>query len=261
VLGLLSMDPGMPVRRDTIIDVLWGEDPPRTAMDLAQAHVSRLRKVLEPPDRSAVGDGDEEVISFVRGAYRLRVSIEQVDLLLFRDLAARASFAHASGDDAYACELYEDAALLWRGDPLADVDLLSGHPGVIQMRYQLTSVLLRYAELACASGQYRRVLPQLQALALAEPLNESAHARLMIALAGSGQQAAAIGVYEDLRSRLDRELGLYPSDELTEAHLRVLRQDIRAEGYGRLPDRAPPAAGAQAVPWHLAALHWSARPM
>jgi DNA-binding SARP family transcriptional activator/DNA-binding XRE family transcriptional regulator len=237
VLGLLAMDPGGLVRRGTIIDALWGEVPPRTAMGLVQAHVSRLRKVLEPPERSAAGDSGEEVISSVRGAYRLRVAIEQVDLLLFRDLAARAAAAQASGDDAYACMLYEDAARLWRGDPLADIDLLSGHPGLFLLRHQLTSVLLRYAELACALGQYRRVLPLLQALAVAEPLNESVHARLMIALAGTGQQAAAIGIYEDLRLRLDGELGLYPGEELAEAHLRILRQDIRAVLH------APPARG------------------
>jgi DNA-binding SARP family transcriptional activator/DNA-binding XRE family transcriptional regulator len=237
VLGLLAMDPGALVRRDTIIDVLWGEVPPRTAMSLVQAHVSRLRKVLEPPERSAAGDSGAEVISSVRGAYRLRVAIEQVDLLLFRDLAARAVAAQASGDDTYACLLYEDAARLWRGDPLADIDLLSGHPGIFLLRHQLASVLLRYAELACALGQYRRVLPLLQALAVAEPLNESAHARLMIALAGAGQQAAAIGIYEELRSRLDRELGLYPGEELAEAHLRILRQDIRAVLH-RPPARA-----------------------
>lgn len=237
VLGLLAMDPGALVRRDTIIDVLWGEVPPRTAKGLVQAHVSRLRKVLEPPERSAAGDSGEEVISSVWGAYRLRVAIEQVDLLLFRDLAAQAVAAQASGDVGYACMLYEDAARLWRGDPLADIDLLSGHPGIFLLRHQLASVLLRYAELACALGQYRRVLPLLRALAVAEPLNESAHARLMIALAGTGQQAAAIGIYEDLRSRLDGELGLYPGEELAEAHLRILRQDIRAVLH------APPARG------------------
>jgi DNA-binding SARP family transcriptional activator/DNA-binding XRE family transcriptional regulator len=261
VLGLLAMGPGMPVRRDTIIDVLWREEPPRTAMDLVQSHVSRLRRVLEPPEYSAAGDGGQEVISSARGAYRLRVSFEQVDLLLFKDLAARATAAQARGDDGDACKLYEDAARLWRGDPLADVDLLSGHPGITLLRYQLTSVLLRYAELACALGQSRSVLPMLQALAVSEPLNESVHARLMIALAGTGQQATAIGVYEDLRTRLDRELGLYPSKELGEAHLRVLRQDIRAEGNGRHPDRAPPAAIARAVPRQLPAApqHFSGR--
>jgi DNA-binding SARP family transcriptional activator len=49
----------------------------------------------------------------------------------------------------------------------------------------------------------------------------------MITLAGSGEQAAAIRVYEDLRLRLDRELGLYPGEALIEAHMRVLRRDLR----------------------------------
>jgi tetratricopeptide (TPR) repeat protein len=98
---------------------------------------------------------------------------------------------------------------------------------------------LRYAELACVLGQYDRVIPRLQALADAEPLNEPAHARLMIALAGSGQQAAAIRVHEDVRTRLDRELGLSPGAELAEAYVRVLRQDIRAAGRARVSVHPP----------------------
>ena len=225
VLGLLLLCPGVALRRETIIDALWGEAPPRTAAGLVQAHVSRLRRVLEPRKRSAGGNG---VINSVGGAYRLSLSGNELDLLVFRDLSARAAAAWADGDDVTACELYEHALGLWRGDPLADVDLLIRHPSVSLLREQLVGVLLRYAEVACALGEYRRVLPRLRALAVAEPLNEPANARLMIALAGSGQQAAAICVYEDLRSRLDRELGLYPGEELAEAHLRILRQEIRA---------------------------------
>jgi tetratricopeptide (TPR) repeat protein len=64
----------------------------------------------------------------------------------------------------------------------------------------------------------------------------------MIALAGSGHQAAALRVYEDARSRLDRELGIYPGEELAEAYVRVLRQDIRAG------DRGWPFVSSQALP-------------
>src|SRR5207253_2061506 len=107
---------------------------------------------------------------------------------------------------------------------------------------------------ACALGQYDRVLPRLQALADADPLNEPAHARLMIALAGSGQQAAAIRVHEDVRTRLDRELGLYPGEELAEAYVRVLRQDIHTGTRGEVPARRPPLpATAHVVPRQLPA--------
>jgi DNA-binding SARP family transcriptional activator/tetratricopeptide (TPR) repeat protein/DNA-binding XRE family transcriptional regulator len=251
VLGLLLMDPGEPVRRDAIVDVLWGDSPPCTAVGLVQAHVSRIRRLLSSHGRSGA---DEGAIGSVRGAYRLTVSGQEVDLLVFRDLAARAAAARADGDDATAVECYEHAVGLWRGEPLADVDVLCGHPGITALRQELAGVLLRYAEVACALGLHHRVLPRLRALADAEPLNEPAHARLMIALAGSGQQAAALRVYEDVRSRLDRELGIYPGEELAGAYVRVLRQDIRAGSRGR-PHVRPPAlpATVHAVPRQLPA--------
>jgi DNA-binding SARP family transcriptional activator/transcriptional regulator with XRE-family HTH domain len=255
VLGLLLMEPGVLVRRDTIIDVLWGEAPPRTAVGLVQAHVSRIRRNLDPQKGAGYGDGvagGDGVISCVRGAYRLSLSCEQLDLLVFRDLAARAAAAWASGDEATAIECYDRAVGLWRGDPLADLEELNGYPGITALSEELVGVLLRYAEVACAAGQHFRVLPRLRALADADPLNEPTHARLMIALAGCGQQAAAIRVYEGVRSRLDRELGLYPGEELTEAYLRVLRQDIRSGETGRAPiSRLAPAGGVHAVPRQL----------
>ena len=161
-----------------------------------------------------------------------------MDLLVFRDLAAQAAAARAAGDDGAAAERYSHAMGLWRGEPLADVDVLSGHPGITALRQELAGVLLRYAEVACALGQYDRVLPRLQALADAEPLNEPAHARLMIALAGSGQQAAAIRVYEDMRARLDRELGLFR---------RRARRGLRASAAAGHPRREP-GAGAYSLP-------------
>jgi DNA-binding SARP family transcriptional activator/transcriptional regulator with XRE-family HTH domain len=227
ILGLLVLYPGVLVRRDTIVDVLWGDAPPRTAVALVQAHVSRIRRLMEQGGRSPSGGGVAGVIDSVGGAYRLSLSAKELDLLAFRDLAARAAAARMAGDDLAAVDLYQRAVGLCRGEPFADVDVLSGYPGVTALRNELTDALLGYAEVACVLGQPQSVLPRLQALADAEPLNEPAHARLIIALAGSGQQAAAIGIYEDLRLRLDRELGLYPGAELSEAYVRVLRQDIR----------------------------------
>jgi DNA-binding SARP family transcriptional activator/transcriptional regulator with XRE-family HTH domain len=236
VLGLLLMDPGALVRRDTIIDVLWGDSPPRTAVGLVQAHVSRMRRLLDSRNRFRGNDG---VIDSVGGAYRLTLSDAEVDLLVFRDLAKRAAAEWEGGDYVTAAQCYERAVSLWRGEPFADVDVLFGHGGVAALRQELANVLLRYAEVACALGKYHWVLSRLQALVDAEPLNEAAHARLMIALAGSGQQAAAIRVYEEVRSRLDQELGLYPGEELAEAYVRVLRQDIPAGNRTRPPARPP----------------------
>lgn len=253
VLGLLVLDPGVLVRRDTIIDALWGGAPPCTATALVQAHVSRIRGLLEP-DKRMTGTGRK--LDTVGGAYRLILSSDELDLLVFRDLAVCAAAARSDGDLMTAAGLYEDAIGLWRGGPLADVDVLRAHAGVTALKQELAGVLIRYAEVACAVGQPYRVLPQLQAFADAEPLNELAHARLMIALVGVGQQAAAIRVYEDMRLRLDRELGLYPGKELSETYLRVLRQDIRADNDER--GHALPPALAAAV--HVAPRQLPAAP-
>lgn len=224
VLGLLAMDPGAVVRRDSVMEVLWGHRAPSTAVSLVQAHVSRLRKILTPEARNA--SAGEEIIASAGGGYRLRLRSEQLDLLTFRKFAAGAEVARMASDSLTAYERYEQALELWRGEPMADVDVLHDQPAIVEQRRELTEVLLRYAELACALGFHDRVLPRLHALAAAEPLNERVHARLMIALAGAGQQAAAVRVYEELRARLDREFAIYPSEELVEAHLRVLRQDL-----------------------------------
>ena len=251
VLGLLLVDPGVLVRRDAIVDALWGNDPPRTAAGLVQSHVSRLRRLLGPPGRFA---GNDEILSSARGGYRLTLSAAQVDLLVFRGLAARAAAAWTDGDDATAFGCYDRAVGLWRGEPLADVDEVNGHPGIVALQLELTGVLLRYAEVACAVGESYRVVPRLRALADAEPLNELAHAHLMIALAASGQQVAALRIYEMMRSRLDRELGIYPGAELAEAYVRVLRQDISDGKRGR-PRVRPPAlaAAGQVLPRQLPA--------
>ena len=89
----------------------------------------------------------------------------------------------------------------------------------------------------------------LEALAREQPLEERVHARLMVALAGAGQQAAAIGVFEALRRRLDEDLGVRPGPELTAAHQRVLRQDIRpAAGTAAVTGRPGPDAGQASAP-------------
>jgi DNA-binding SARP family transcriptional activator len=249
VLGLLLINQGAFVRRDTIVDVLWPDSPPRTAVGLVQAHVSRIRRLLN--SHNPLG-GNNGVIDSVRDAYRLSLSGPKVDLLVFKDLTTRAAAAQARDDDATAAECYERAVSLWRGEPFADVDILRGHPGITALRQELVGVLVRYAETACALGQYHRVLSRLQGLASVEPLNEPVHARLMIALAGSGQQAAAIRAYEEVRSRLDQELGLYPGEELAEAYARVLRQDIPAGTRRRRHAHPPaPAATVHLVPRQL----------
>ena len=240
VAGLLAVQPGELVRRETMIDVLWGQQPPATAAELVQAHVSRLRRVLDPGGRGGL------MVQGLAG-YRLRAGPGELDAAAFAQLAGRA--AAAAGDAAAACGLYAQALGLWRGEPAADVPVLRGHPAVAALARRRAEAVLGYADAACRVGWHERVLPLLEALAREQPLEERVHARLMVALAGAGQQAAAIGAFEAVRRRLDEDLGVRPGPELTAAHQRVLRQDVPpSRGAAVVTGRPAPDAGPGSAP-------------
>jgi DNA-binding SARP family transcriptional activator len=223
VLGVLALAPGVLVRREAIIDAIWGEDIPATAVNLVQKYVSRLRAVLDParPPRDPGG-----LLVSVNTSYRLQATGDQLDVLAFEQLVGDARAACYRGDRPDACEIYERALGLWRGEPLADLDILRDHPAVTGLCRRRAEVITEYAQAACAAGMYDRVLAHLHDLVAREPLNENAHALLMTALAGTGQQADALAVFEELRLRLDDQLGVRPGLRLSSVHLQVLRQDV-----------------------------------
>lgn len=119
VLGLLALSAGSPVHRDGVIDVLWPDGAPARAVHLVQAHVSRLWRLLDP------GGAGPDVVASEGEGYRLQAGPGEVDLLLAQKWARAARAASATGDEAAACELYRQAVELWRGEPVADVELLA----------------------------------------------------------------------------------------------------------------------------------------
>lgn len=220
VLGLLALHWPAGVARDVIVDVLWGERPPPTAMAQVQALVSQLRRLLDPTQVMGTRDGPVRLAGY---AYQLNESIS-LDSAQFRALARRADAAAAQGDCRLACALYQRSLLLWRGEVLANVDVLRAHPAVAEITRCYGHVVLSFARTAAAIGGHERALPYLHRLCEREPLNEQAHAELMTALAVVGQQAAALRLFGQLSERLDAELGICPGPQVTATHLRILRQ-------------------------------------
>jgi DNA-binding SARP family transcriptional activator len=219
VLALLAVQPGKLVRREAVIDALWGLHPPTTAEKLVQAYVSRLRRILDPADRN-------HLIQQGAAGYRLRAGSGELDVAAFAELAGQAEVAAEAGDAELACRLYELAMEMWRGEPAEDAEVLRDHPALADLTRRRADAVLRYADSASGLGRHDRVTPLLESLAREDPLSERVHARLIVSLAGSGQQAAAVRVYKDLLHRLADELGVDPSPELSTAYQRVLRQDI-----------------------------------
>jgi DNA-binding SARP family transcriptional activator/tetratricopeptide (TPR) repeat protein len=233
VLGLLALTPNVPVPRKAIIDALWGDGVPATAPHLVQVYVSRLRRLLDPG----------RLLTSAGTSYQLVAADGQLDLMVFETCTSGAMRAHTAGELGAACDAYARALGTSRAEPLADVEILHAHPAVVALRQRRSDVVVRYAEAAMAAGRHEEVLPWLRELAAEQPLNERVHATLMLALAGSGQQAAALALFDDLRRRLDDQLGVRPGTDLADAQQRVLRQDISPGPGSGLPGSGHQGAG------------------
>ena len=106
VLAMLALRANRTVSIDSLIEGLWGEEPPASAPKMVQLYVSQLRRLLD-------GDG-AEIVTRGRG-YELRARRRRVDAARFERLVAEAGRAEAGRTAA------REALALWRGDALADV--------------------------------------------------------------------------------------------------------------------------------------------
>jgi DNA-binding SARP family transcriptional activator/tetratricopeptide (TPR) repeat protein len=213
LLGVLALHVGQTVPYPHLVDVLWGDDPPTGCLNQLHRHAGRLAALL--------GSADAVVRS--GGGYRLEPTGVDLDLARFDELVERARGSRS------AEELLARALRWWRGPALADLGPgLVDHPAAVAAGQRRIDATLTYADLAITGGRYRAAVDRVHDVLPAEPLHEGLHARLMLALAGEGQQAAALRVYTDLRERLADELAIEPGPELRAAHLRVLRQNVVA---------------------------------
>jgi YVTN family beta-propeller protein len=227
LLALLLLHAGEVVSRDTLIDDLWGEDPPTTAAKTLQVHVSRLRREL--------GDA---IVSH-GGGYSIRVEPGELDLERFEQLVAEGRQALAEKQYDRAAERLRDALKLWRGPSLpelADEPFARAQIGRLEdARLDATEERLE-AELAL--GHHAEAMQELELLVAAHPYRERLHELHMLALYRSGRQADALSAYQDARNVLVEELGLEPGKRLRELHGAILEQDLALEA----PAPPPPAA-------------------
>jgi predicted ATPase/DNA-binding SARP family transcriptional activator len=227
LLARLLVDPGKVVGTGRLIDDLYGDQPPAGAANALQSQVSRLRRALPQPS----------LVEFHPAGYRLAAEPEDVDAHRFARLAAEGHRALAAGDHPRAAELLAEALELWRGPALADVvDAPFAAAQLARLDGLRLAALEDRIEADLALGQPGPLVPELQSLVEEHPLRERLGGLLMRALYGSGRQAEALAVFEDVRRRLADELGADPSPELAAVHLAVLRADellVPASGVRR----------------------------
>ena len=200
LLLLLALDANRIVSSDRLIDGVWGDEPPQAAGNALQALVSRLRRAAPGLTVESAANG-----------YRLAIDPDRIDAARFVRLAAT--------DPA-------QALALWRGE-LEFPD--NAQSDAIRLE-KLRLTVLRH-KIAAEIGE-KDVVPELEALVAAHPLDEPLAGLLMRAVQAQGNPGRALEVFAEMRRRLADELGTDPSAELGAIHLDLLRGPQRR---GNLP--------------------------
>ncbi|GGY95242.1 hypothetical protein GCM10010300_44030 [Streptomyces olivaceoviridis] len=216
LLAALLLEPGRVVSVEALKDALWGGAPPVSAQASLHNHVTRLRRLLDDPER----------LRAVPPGYVLRVDHGELDVHVFDARVAEARAAHARRDWPGVVRACASALALWRGTPLSGLPADIGGYALVQRLTEARLLLLelRYdAELALGGARLAALVPELAALVAEHPLREAYHRQLMLALHRTGRQAEALAVHRDLRARLVEELGIEPGPTVREAHVEVLR--------------------------------------
>jgi DNA-binding SARP family transcriptional activator len=195
LIATLVIAAGRIVSIDHLIEVMWGDDPPASALNTLQSYVSRLRHLL-----------GADSIRLANHGYVLDVDVKNVDALRFEQL-----IRSAAGEDCppeQSRSLCHEALQMWRGVPfgdLADIDpfrleaMRLDELRMLAMETQLEAELeLDHPEL---------VIGALESAVRETPYREHLWFMLIDALTREGRRREALEACGELR-RLLAEIGL-----------------------------------------------------
>jgi class 3 adenylate cyclase len=215
LLTVLGLHSGSVVAADTLVELLWGDDPPRTATKALQTHISSLRRTL--------GDGFvlTQGTGWVLGATEVDATRYELATSLGRD-------AILTGDPSQAVTRFDEALTLWRGVPeLPDsrrgtseqTRWIEGHAALVEDR----------ADALLATGRAAEIIGELEAAIADAPLRERRWGQLILALYRAGRQGEALGAFQRARSLLADELGVDPGPDLRRLESAIVAQDASLE--------------------------------
>lgn len=220
VFAALALHVGCVVPAASMLELVWGDDQPASARQLVHTYIARLRHLLEPqsPPRAR-----SNIICSASGGYRLAMSPDAVDAGRFALLYRQARRYLAAGEPGRAFELLGEAMRLWRDPLLTELTLLLRTTDLIDaLRRSWSAAALDYVAAGLELGEATGVLAIAQQLAAVEPMHEVAQAHYLSVLEQTGQRAAAIEHFNDVRVLLSDELGVPPGPQLADAYRRVL---------------------------------------
>lgn len=220
VLTALLLNANRVVTTDRLVDVVWGDASPPSAMASLQNHVMRLRTLL--------ADAGAGQIKTVAPGYVIEVADGDLDVHEFARLYRSGREALAAGDWVTASREITSALGLWRGDPFEDVTSVAlRERAATQLTQMRLEALESRIEAELRQDHHQELIAELTGLVASHPLRERFHAQLMRAHYHAGQQGEALAAYRRVRGFLTTELGIEPGPELQALHQRMLAGNLK----------------------------------
>jgi len=208
LLAILLMYPGQVVPVERIVDDMWPDNPPRSAVENVRTYVHQLRSLL------GSGSG-RSVLESHPGGYRLVVEPEDLDMTRFLRLANEGRRAHQLGHHEAAAALLGEALGLWRGAPLSGLHLSrTMRAKTLALKEHWWQAQVDWFSVRLALGESGELVAPLRELIGERPLDEGLRCLLVTALALSGRTGAALAAIDEARDTFVQELGIEPGPEL-----------------------------------------------
>jgi len=238
ILALLALTPGRVVPVATLMEEVWGTEPPSSSLATLQTYILQLRRMLATalgaaPDTAArpqLPGTAKDILTTRYGGYSLQIPVQAVDAHRYEQLVADSRQAVEDGQDATAARLLRGALELWQGQALVDVRV--GPVLQIEVTRLEQSRLVaqeRRIDAELRLGRHVELIAELTDLIARHPQHEGLHSQAMVGLYRSGRPAAALDVYRRLRQRLIDDLGVEPSPQLQRMHQAMLALDPRLD--------------------------------
>ena len=249
VLAGLVANANTVVSTDRLIDIVWGDEPPTTALSTMQKYVHRLR--------ASMGN---RLLTRSPG-YLLRIDAGESDASRFESLLAEATRLTTAGELRDAIATFDTALALWRGPAWAEfADFDFARVEVARLDGLRATAIDDRMEVALAAGRHAEMIGELEATVARYPLRERPRSQLILALYRSGRHADAIRAYDAFRHYLGEEVGLEPSASLAHLADAILQQKAELDWVPPPGARGRPALPSGVVTFVFSDIEDSTRP-
>jgi DNA-binding SARP family transcriptional activator len=239
ILGALALHAGTVLSVERLIDLVWGEAPPRTAIKTVHSYVVRIRQALG-------ACGFAPVLITGAGGYAIEVPPEVVDARLFERRVNAARLDIAVGNVERAATVLRSALALWRGDAFADTVLAGWGAREVDRLHELRlSALEDLWDAELRMGNHDAAVRELPRLLAAHPARERLAGLQMVALYRCGRHTEALDTFQRVRRLLASEFGVDPGPELVALNTSILRRDGKLDPHRRpsAPQQLPARVG------------------